>query len=184
MHRQMDRLAVVVAIDCDQTLAGDKPFPGRCSGSSEPIGSIKMWPTNTPPDGWLLCYGQLISRETYADLFGVISTTFGVGDGSTTFNLPDFRGRVPLGQDDMGGSSADRVTNAQADDIGGAAGDEAALAAHTHTYAGAAHVVIYTASGNLIGTSLFYSAEQRTTGSTGTDDSMPPYLTVNYIIKT
>lgn len=64
----------------------------------------------TAPDGFLLCFGQAVSRTTYAALFAVISTTYGAGDGSTTFNLPDMRGRAPAGKDDMGGSAASRLT--------------------------------------------------------------------------
>lgn len=81
------------------------------AGTILPVGCILDYIANTPPAGWLLCYGQAISRTTYADLFAVIGTTFGVGDGSTTFNLPDFRGRVGIGRDDMGGSAANRVTS-------------------------------------------------------------------------
>jgi microcystin-dependent protein len=56
-----------------------------------------MWATATAPSGYLLCNGTAVSRATYSALFAVISTTFGVGDGSTTFNLPDFRDRMPIG---------------------------------------------------------------------------------------
>ena len=56
------------------------------------IGRIEAATTVTAPTGTLSCDGSAVSRATYADLFGVISTTFGVGDGSTTFNLPDMRG--------------------------------------------------------------------------------------------
>lgn len=73
-------------------------------------GSIVAWPHSTVPAGWLECYGQAISRTTYAELYAAIGTTYGVGDGSTTFNLPDMRGRSIFGEDDMGGSSADRIT--------------------------------------------------------------------------
>jgi microcystin-dependent protein len=55
-------------------------------------------------------FGQAISRTTYATLFGLFSTTFGSGDGSTTFNIPDLRGRIIAGKDDMGGSAASRLT--------------------------------------------------------------------------
>lgn len=65
--------------------------------NNTPIGSVTMWVTGTAPTGWLLCQGQAVSRTTYASLFSVISTTYGVGDNSTTFNLPDLRGRVPMG---------------------------------------------------------------------------------------
>ena len=57
-----------------------------------PAGIIAAWPGNTPPDGWLVCNGATVSRTTYADLFAAIGTTFGAGDGSTTFELPDYQG--------------------------------------------------------------------------------------------
>lgn len=62
-----------------------------------PSGVLAMWPTDTPPSGWLICNGQAVSRTTYSVLFGIVGTTFGTGDGSTTFNIPDYRGRVPIG---------------------------------------------------------------------------------------
>lgn len=77
-------------------------------------GSIVAWPHATVPAGWLECYGQAISRATYAELFANIGTTHGAGDGSTTFNLPDMRGRTIFGEDDMGSVSADRITSAGA----------------------------------------------------------------------
>ena len=89
-----------------------------------PVGSMWIWTTNTAPNGWLLCYGQAISRTAYVGLYNVIGTTYGAGDSSTTFNVPDMRGRFPLGQDDMGGTSANRVTDTDADTLGGADGDE------------------------------------------------------------
>lgn len=64
------------------------------------------WPGPTAPPGWIFCFGQAVSRTTYAALFANIGTTWGAGDGSTTFNVPDFRGRTPFGKDDMGGTAA------------------------------------------------------------------------------
>jgi microcystin-dependent protein len=64
-----------------------------------------------PNSNFVLPYGQAISRTTYASLFTLISTTFGAGDGSTTFNVPDLRGRMLAGKDDMGGSAASRITS-------------------------------------------------------------------------
>lgn len=64
-----------------------------------PVGVMDMWPTGSPPTGWLICNGQAVSRTTYAALFGVIGIVYGPGDGSTTFNLPNFKGRVPVGFD-------------------------------------------------------------------------------------
>src|ERR1700722_13445643 len=60
-------------------------------------GMIMMWSTTTAPTGWLLCDGSAVSRTTFSVLFVLIGTTYGVGDGSTTFNVPDMRGRVPVG---------------------------------------------------------------------------------------
>jgi microcystin-dependent protein len=66
------------------------------SGAS-PIGSVVMYSSSIAPSGWLVCNGNAVSRTTYAGLFAIISTTYGVGDNSTTFNLPDFRGVFPKG---------------------------------------------------------------------------------------
>lgn len=89
------------------------------------------------PSGWLLCFGQSVSTTTYADLFNTIGYTYGGSGGA--FNIPDLRGRTVAGQDDMGGSSANRLTSPINGDTLGAAGGaeghqltEAELAAHDH----------------------------------------------------
>ncbi len=82
-----------------------------------PVGAMMDYAASTAPSGWLLCYGQAVSRVTYATLFGVVGTAFGSGDGSTTFNLPDCRGRTKVGLDNLGGSSANRITDANADSL-------------------------------------------------------------------
>ena len=64
-----------------------------------PVGCVIPFAGAAAPTGWLLCQGQAVSRTTYAQLFSVIGTTYGSGDGSTTFNLPDMRGRVAVGSD-------------------------------------------------------------------------------------
>lgn len=69
-----------------------------------PAGFVAAWPGNTPPDGWLVCNGATISRTTYADLFAAIGTTYGSGDGSTTFKIPDFQGDFLRGY--LSGTSA------------------------------------------------------------------------------
>lgn len=75
-----------------------------------PVGLISPYGGSTAPNSaWLLCYGQAVSRSTYSALFAVVGTSFGVGDGSTTFNLPDLRGRVPVGIDNLGGSAANTI---------------------------------------------------------------------------
>jgi len=64
-----------------------------------PVASIIMYGANTAPSGWLVCDGTAVSRSTYSGLFAVVSNVFGIGDNTTTFNLPDFRGRSPYGVD-------------------------------------------------------------------------------------
>jgi microcystin-dependent protein len=79
--------------------------------SSVPAGALVPYAGSTAPAGWLLCYGQAVSRTTYAALFSALGTTYGAGDGSTTFNLPDLEGRTVFGKDDMSGSAAGRLNN-------------------------------------------------------------------------
>jgi len=61
------------------------------------VAGIQMWPSGTAPTGYLKCDGSAVSRTTYAGIFAITSTSYGAGDGSTTFNLPNFQDRVPLG---------------------------------------------------------------------------------------
>ena len=75
-----------------------------------PIAAIIDYAGGTAPSGWMFCYGQALSRTAYAALFAAIGTQYGAGDGSTTFNVPDIRGRVTAGRDTMGGTTADRMT--------------------------------------------------------------------------
>lgn len=168
------------------------------------VGELILWPVDTPPAGWLLCNGQAVSRSTYAELFALIGTTYGSGNGSTTFNVPDLRGRVPLGQDDMGGSSANRVTAAAADLPGGSGGAEthtlttAEMPSHTHVQNAHTH-------GLVAGTSIFEigvgskavpgagsgagntsladaTATNQNAGGGSPHNNMPPYLTLNFVI--
>jgi hypothetical protein len=88
-------------------------------------GEVKPFAGTTAPAGYLLCFGQAISRTNYVGLFSVLGTTYGAGDGSTTFNLPDLRGRVAAGKDDMGGSAAGRLSITMSGTVlGGAGGSE------------------------------------------------------------
>lgn len=88
-----------------------------------PVGAVMAFPMSVDPPGWLLCYGQAVSRTgPTARLFAAVGTTYGTGDGSTTFNVPDCRGRVIAGRDNMGGTSADRLTTPINGDVLGVAG--------------------------------------------------------------
>jgi len=78
-----------------------------------PLGAgIDFWGTTAPNSSFAFSYGQAISRTTYAGLFALLGTTYGNGDGSTTFNLPDKRGRISVALDTMGGVAAGRITSA------------------------------------------------------------------------
>ena len=80
---------------------------------------MEMYAGSTAPTDWLMCDGAAISRETYASLFAIIGTTYGAGDGTTTFNLPDMRDRVPVGAGTTyalnanGGTATETFTDAQ-----------------------------------------------------------------------
>ena len=76
-----------------------------------PAGIVSAFAGVTAPAGWLMCYGQAVSRTEYSALFTALSTTYGSGDGSTTFNIPDLRGRAIAGVDNMGGTAASRLTS-------------------------------------------------------------------------
>jgi microcystin-dependent protein len=119
-------------------------------GPPIPVGMLAPFAGASAPSLWLLCYGQVVSRTTYAALFGVIGTTYGAGDGSTTFNLPDLRGRSAFGADAMGGTAAGRLTGSAAGGInanalGNVGGEQAhtlvtaELAWHQHTMANHVH---------------------------------------------
>src|SRR3989344_1096308 len=76
----------------EQILAADI---NNIANHTSPTGTIVFWPTGSIPSQYLLCDGQAVSRTTYSALFAEIGTTYGVGDGVTTFNLPDFSTHVP-----------------------------------------------------------------------------------------
>ena len=73
---------------------------GAVSGDTLPIGAIMPFGSDTLPENWLLCNGQAVSRTNYQELFNTIGTTYGSGDGFTTFNLPDLQGKIPVGKDE------------------------------------------------------------------------------------
>ncbi len=89
-----------------------------------PLGTILPFAGAAAPPGWLLCDGSEVSRASYAGLFAAIGTAYGAGDDELTFCVPDMRGRVAVGLDNLGGDSANRLTLAQADVLGGAGGSE------------------------------------------------------------
>lgn len=162
-----------------------------------PAGMLQPTARASAPTGWLLCQGQAISRVTYADLFTAISTKYGVGDGSTTFNVPNMKGRVPVGLDPgdgtfndrgkTGGSKTHTLTTAQMPSHAhGGVGN------HTHTYqatapsstgqSGTDRVVI--ASLPTYSTGGAGAHGHPASGGGAAHNNLPPYLIINWLIKT
>ncbi|MDP7366654.1 MAG: tail fiber protein [Candidatus Pacebacteria bacterium] len=178
-------LDVAGNIEASGTICGSD---GCTSGGGVPTGTILPYGGSTAPSGWLLADGRAVSQVTYADLYAVIGTKFGNPEGGN-FYLPDLRGRFPLGQDDMGGISANRVTATQADNLGQGSGEEdhtltvAEMPAHTHptgktSYGDSVPYETYHI------TTPPYTTSTQPTGGNQAHNNMPPYLTINYIIKT
>lgn len=124
-------MATVMEIKKD----GNVDIGGRTVNDFMPSGSVISYAGSSAPTGWLLCFGQTVSRSTYAALFAAIGTTYGAGDGLTTFALPDLRGRAVAGKDDMGGTSANRLTGLSGGVDGDVLGAAGGLETHTLTTA-------------------------------------------------
>ena len=194
-------------LDVTQIQGGGATFTGNVSAteyygggsnitgiSAIPSGAIFPYGGTTEPSNYLFCYGQDVNRTTYSDLFTAIGTTYGVGDGATTFALPDLRGRAVAGKDDMGGTSANRLTDqsggVNGDTLGDSGGLEthtlttAQLAAHTHTQnSSPSQIVVDGGSGGGVqGFSTAFSTGS--TGGGGSHNNVQPTFILNYIIKT
>ena len=178
-----------------------------------PAGSIMAWGTNTPPANWLIADGSAVSRSTYSSLFAVIGTQYGAGNGTTTFNLPDLRGRVPVGRN--GGTFGTLAGTGGAETHSLSVGE---MPNHTHTFSGTTasdgahqHNIYlgstqlgYTNSTASVGSGLgamlggnnnfiagtpgsahahSFSGTTAAAGSGTAHNNLQPYLVVNYIIK-
>lgn len=105
---KLESTAASTAITLDKSWLGqDFRIGTGAIDLNSPAGLIMAWPHDTIPDGWLEADGSAVGREAYPDLFANIGTTYGVGDGSTTFNLPDYRGQFLRGQDNTAGTDPD-----------------------------------------------------------------------------
>ncbi len=143
-------------------------------------GMTMLYGGSSAPAGWLVCDGSAVSRATYAALFAAIGTTWGAGDGSTTFNLPDMRGRTVGGAGTGSGLSARTLAQQVGEENHQLTAAE--MASHSHS------VTTTASNSGTSGSNLFDdTGTNPQTGSTGSDtphNNMQPSLVLNWIIKT
>lgn len=158
-----------------------------------PAGIIQAYGGTSVPAGWLLCDGSAVLRGAYARLFTAISTAYGNGNGSSTFNVPDLRGLFLRGTDNMGTGAAGRDPDASSrtalisggntgDNVGSYEPDE--FASHTHAAPTANRATALDGSSNWAGGNTTTSGAVNGTGGAGGSETRPINIYVNYIIKT
>ena len=173
----------------DVNITGDYKVNGT-NLQTVPTGTVSAFAGSAAPTGYLLCDGTAVNRTTYATLFGVISDTYGVGDGSTTFNLPDLRGRVVAG---LGESLLGATADTLGEDNGLIADTkthlltaaESGLPAHSHSQGATASTggVIESLSGGASGGSYTSTGTVSAQNASSAHNNVQPTIILNYIIK-
>ena len=166
----------------DKTTQTYKELVLKPGGDTLPIGAMISYTSDTIPNGWLLCDGSAVSRTTYSELFNVIGTIYGTGDGSTTFNLPNLKGKVQVGKDS---------NDTDFDTLGETGGEKThtltinEMPSHNHElkrgdYGSVRREEISYSNGENI---QFTSAGVSNTGGDQPHNNLQPYIVTNYIIK-
>jgi microcystin-dependent protein len=168
-----------------------------------PTATIVPWSSASVPSGFLECDGTAVSRSTYSALFAIVGTTYGVGDGATTFNVPDLADNVPVGKSNnkalasTGGANTVAATGNVGGSTANATLSESQLASHSHTVPNLMSIFSSPDGNQARGSQDGTQATVSSTGSGGghshnmsatfSGDStsvLQPYLTLIYIIKT
>lgn len=150
-----------------------------------PVGGYIPYAGATAPNGWLLCDGSQVSRVDYKTLFDSIGTTWGAGDGSTTFNVPDIRGRAPIGAGTGSGLTARTLAATVGEETHLLTGGESGTSSHSHSLlvpngVGVTTVVsTTTATGTTVSGLVSNSGEANASTA---HNNMPPSLVSNFII--
>lgn len=174
-----------------------------------PIGTVWSFAGSNAPTNWLICNGTTVSRTTYAALYAVVGTTYGAGDGSTTFNLPDLQGRVPIGAGAGSGLSSRSIGNKGGEEAHAIAVAELPAHGHDITDPGHGHYICsYKDGGSALGgnyreapvpayqggfpnvgftdmytNSVTTNITIKPTGSGTASNVMQPFVVLNYIIR-
>jgi microcystin-dependent protein len=170
----------------DLNITGDYKVNGT-NLQTVPTGTVSAFAGSAAPTGYALCDGSAVNRTTQAALFGVIGTTYGIGDGSTTFNLPDLRGRVVAGfGESLLGATADTLgeDNGLIADTKEHTLTEAQMPSHTHSsgLSFASGTIQY--PGVIGGGNKLVSSNTTATGGDESHNNVQPTIILNYIIKT
>lgn len=188
----------------DPAAAQDAATKSYVDKLTSPTGAMIMYGGASAPTGWLLCDGSAVSRTTYANLFSAIGTAYGVGDGSTTFNLPNLVSKFARGGTPGTGGGADTHTHtsaAHSHTLSDPTSYAKIITTGTHVYnvrgttagimtSGEVDYNVSTAvitagvSASAAGTQLGGATDSTTPGTTGSSSNIPAYTNVNYIIKT
>lgn len=152
-------------------------------------GDLKPTATSAIQVGWLVCDGSAVSRTAYAALFTALGTTWGAGDGSTTFNLPDLRGRTPLGAGTGPALTARTLGQVGGEEAHLLTASESGLPAHAHTYPDHPNFAGFgqasPISGNAVGSlSTGTTSTAGPANASAAHNNMQPFAVVNYLIKT